>query len=180
MAGPLVAIVGETGSGKSELAIKIAKDYGGEIVCADAWTIRKGMDIGTAKPSIDDQKAVPHHLLDLVSPDQSFSVAQFQKQANVVIRSIHKRHKIPILVGGSGLYVDSVLYDYSFLTTDSKYSRDELNNKELVELKLIADQEQINTDGVDGSNKRRLVRLIETKGEIPKKKPLRNGSVILG
>jgi tRNA dimethylallyltransferase len=180
VAKPLVAIVGETGSGKSDLAMRIAKKYDGEIICADATTVKKGMDIGTAKPSQKDRQEVPHHLLDLVEPDEPFSVAEFQKQASVVISDMHKRNRLPILVGGSGLYIDSILYNYSFLTTDSSTSRDQLNSLEINELIELIAKEHINTAGIDLSNKRRLIRLIETKGARGNRQSLIDGALVLG
>lgn len=112
--GPLIAIVGQTGTGKSALAMKLAGRFNGEIICADARTVYKGMDIGTAKPSAADQAAIPHHLLDVVTPDQRFTVVDFKRLAEEAINDVLGRSKLPILVGGSGLYVDAVLYDYEF------------------------------------------------------------------
>lgn len=113
-AGPLLALVGETASGKSALALELAKQFNGELICADSRTVYKGMDIGTAKPSREDQRAVPHHLLDIVTPDESFNVREFKKLALEVIEDIAARGKLPILVGGTGLYVDAILFDYDF------------------------------------------------------------------
>jgi tRNA dimethylallyltransferase len=118
--GPLVVIVGETASGKSAAAIELAQKINGEIICADSRTIYKGMDIGTAKPTKEQQRLIPHHLLDIVEPDQSFTVAQFKELANAAIEDITKRGKIPIMAGGSGLYVDSVLFDYQFSPIDAE------------------------------------------------------------
>jgi tRNA dimethylallyltransferase len=110
----LVVVVGTTASGKSAAAMQMAQLYGGEIICADSLTIYKGMDIGTAKPSKEDRAAVPHHLLDIIEPDQKFSVAQFQKLATTAITDIQNRGKVPIVVGGTGLYVDALIYNYDF------------------------------------------------------------------
>lgn len=122
---PIVAIVGQTGSGKSAMAMKLAQKLGGEIVCADSRTIYRELDIGSAKPSLEDQKKVPHHCLDLVDPSQSFNVADFKQAAEASIEDIRTRSKLPILVGGSGLYIDSVLYDFKFAGADAP--RDEQN-----------------------------------------------------
>src|SRR3990167_8001258 len=111
---PLVAVVGETGSGKSALAMEMAKKFNGEIICADSRTVYKGMDIGTAKPSKKDQKTIRHHLLDVVEPSQPFTVADFQQLANQAIKDISSRGKVSFLVGGSGLYIDAVIYNFSF------------------------------------------------------------------
>lgn len=111
---PLIVIVGETGSGKSALAMEMAKKFNGEIICADSRTVYKGMDIGTAKPSKKDQKTIRHHLLDVIEPSQPFTVANFQQLANQAIKDILNRGKVPFLVGGSGLYIDAVIYNFSF------------------------------------------------------------------
>lgn len=124
----LVVIVGTTASGKSAEAMKIAQQYGGEIICADSRTIYKGLDIGTSKPSKQDQAKVKHHLLDIIEPDQKFNVAQFQKLANATIKDIQKRGKLPVMVGGTGLYVDAVIYGYDF----DKKSRQQLRPNTLV------------------------------------------------
>jgi tRNA dimethylallyltransferase len=110
----LVVIVGTTASGKSQLAMQVAQERNGEIIAADSRTVYKGMDIGTAKPSLEDQKKVRHHLLDVVEPNQKFSAGDFQKLAQEAIKDIHSRGKLPIMVGGTGLYVDSILYDFNF------------------------------------------------------------------
>ena len=112
--GPLVVIVGETASGKTALAIELAVRLNGEIICADSRTVYRGMDIGTAKPTEAEQRKVPHHLLDVVEPDEPFTVAGFKLLANKAIEDISARGKLPIMVGGSGLYVDAVLFDYGF------------------------------------------------------------------
>src|SRR5687767_5549731 len=112
--GPLVVIVGETASGKTALAVKLAQQFNGEIIAADSRTIYKEMNIGTAKPSPEERKAVPHHLIDILYPNERFTVADFQRLANETITDILSRGKLPLLVGGSGLYIDSVIFNYSF------------------------------------------------------------------
>lgn len=111
---PLLVIVGPTASGKSDLAMKIAKLQNGEIICADSRTVYRRLNIGTAKPSDADRAEVPHHLLDVVNPDENFTVADFKELAETAIKDVQKRGKLPIMVGGSGLYIDSVLFDYKF------------------------------------------------------------------
>ncbi len=110
----LLVIVGPTASGKSALAHSVARKYNGEIISADSRAIYKAMDIGTAKPSRKDQEEVPHWGLDLVEPGRKFSAKAFQSYAKRVIKDVQQRGKLPILVGGSGLYVDSILFNYSF------------------------------------------------------------------
>jgi tRNA dimethylallyltransferase len=103
-AKPLIVVVGETGSGKSSLALALAEQFNGEIICADALTVRRGADIGTAKPSHEDQARVRHHLLDVVEPCADFTAAVFKRLAVNTINDINSRGKLPILVGGTGLY----------------------------------------------------------------------------
>ncbi|MDP6142290.1 MAG: tRNA (adenosine(37)-N6)-dimethylallyltransferase MiaA [Dehalococcoidales bacterium] len=105
----LVAIVGPTGVGKSRLALKLAQIFNGEIVSADSRQVYRHMDIGTAKPSRKELSLIPHHLIDTVNLDEAFSLAQYQELAYRAIDDIHKRQKLPIFVGGSGLYVWSVV-----------------------------------------------------------------------
>ena len=114
---PLIVIVGETGSGKSALAMEIAELFDGEIISADSWQVYIGFDIGTAKPSQVEQSQVPHHLIDIVNAPDGFNAALFKQLAQAAIIDIQSRGRMPILVGGTGLYVDSVLYDYGFLPT---------------------------------------------------------------
>lgn len=117
---PLVVIVGPTASGKTALAIDLAKQFSGEIICADSRTVYRGMDISTAKPTVAEQQAAVHHLLDVVEPDERFTVADFKQLANDTIRDITDRGKLPILAGGSGLFVDAVLYDFGFSTGEGR------------------------------------------------------------
>lgn len=105
----LLAIVGPTGVGKSQLALRLAQAFGGEIVNADSRQIYRYLDIGTAKPSPQERALIPHHLIDIVSPNENFSLAQYQQLALKAIENIQQRDKLPIVVGGSGQYVWSVL-----------------------------------------------------------------------
>ena len=105
----LLVIGGPTGSGKSDLALRIAEEIGGEIVNADSMQIYRGMDIGTAKPSAEEQARVPHHLLDIVSPDVNFTASDFRREAAAAIADIDSRGKKAILVGGTGLYIRALL-----------------------------------------------------------------------
>ena len=111
---PVIAIVGETGSGKTNLAIQLAKKYNGELISADSRAIYKYLDIGTAKPTEEELDGVKIWGIDLIKPDEKYSVYDYQKYAKNKIAEIHSRDKIAILVGGSGLYVDSVILNYQF------------------------------------------------------------------
>ena len=116
---PLVSIVGPTASGKTALSIEIAKLFDGEIVSADSMQIYKGMDVATAKPSLEEQQGIKHHLISFLDDDESFSVAQYCKLAHAVIADIHSRGKLPVMVGGTGLYVDSVINNTKFSKSES-------------------------------------------------------------
>lgn len=177
---PLVVIVGETASGKSALAMSLAKKHSGEIVAADSWTVYKGFDVGTAKPSKEDQSQIMHHLLDLAEANEGFNAAKFKDMANEAILDISSRGKVPFLVGGTILYLDSVLYDYSFLATASETERSRLNSMSLEDLIGKAKEDKIDLSGVDVRNKRRVIRAIESGGEKPQAKELRANTLILG
>ena len=174
----LVAVVGTTASGKSAAAMQIALERNGEIICADSRTVYRGMDIGTAKPTAEDQKLVPHHLLDVVNPDERFNVSDFQKLAKQAIDDIASRGKLPILVGGTGLYVDSILYDFSFRSIN-KQLRQELDSLTVNEL-----QARIAEQGLElpqnAQNPRHLVRVLETGGQSDQKNALRQNTLVLG
>ena len=176
----LVVVVGETASGKSELALRLARQFDGEIICADSWTVRREADIGTAKPSAEERALVPHHLLDVVGPTEDFTAAVFKDLAQAAIKDISNRGKLPILVGGTGLYIDSVLYDYSFLPAGDRRAREELNQQSAEELLTRIDDMELDAGEVDKRNKRRLIRLIETNGAKPERHELRPNTLILG
>jgi tRNA dimethylallyltransferase len=177
---PLVVVVGETASGKSALAMELAKACDGELICADSWTVYKGFDVGTAKPSISDQRTVPHHLLDVAEPSEGFSAVLFQRMAKDAVSDITARGKLPILVGGTGLYIDSVLYDYSFLPPSDPKVRTELNAMSLEQVLAKAQELGLDTTGIDLRNKRRVIRLIENRGIRPVKHALRPNTLVLG
>ncbi len=109
MSAPLLAIVGPTATGKTEVGILVAEVLNGEIVSADSMQCYRGLDIGTAKPTAEQQARVPHHLIDIVDPDTPFSVAEYQERARAAIEDIHQRGRLPVLVGGSGLYVRAAI-----------------------------------------------------------------------
>lgn len=110
----IVVITGPTATGKTALAIEIAKKYNGEIISADSMQIYKEMDIGTAKPTKEEQNEVKHHLIDYVEPNSEYSVQQYVEDADKIINNLFKKNKLPIIVGGTGLYIKSLIYPYSF------------------------------------------------------------------
>jgi tRNA dimethylallyltransferase len=116
--GPVLALVGPTAAGKTELALALAERLGAEVVSADAMLVYRGMDIGTAKPTPQERVRVPHHLVDLVDPGEEFSVARFQPLARAAIAGVLQRGRLPLLVGGSGLYFHAVVDEFAFPPTD--------------------------------------------------------------
>jgi tRNA dimethylallyltransferase len=176
----LLVIVGETASGKSNLAMQVAKEWDGEIIAADSWTVYKGFDIGTSKPAVSDRKAVKHWLLDVREANQGFNAPLFKELAEKAIADIQNRGKLPILVGGTGLYIDSVLYDFGFLPDVSRAEREKLNVLSIAELLELAAAENIDLSDIDTRNKRRIIRAIEAKGVKPTKKDLKPRTLIIG
>jgi tRNA dimethylallyltransferase len=142
--------------------------------------VYKGFDVGTAKPSAAEQAEVPHHLLDVADPADGFSAVIFQKLAKQAIEDITARGKLPILVGGTGLYIDSVLYDYGFLPPSDPALREELNALDLPAILARAQDMGLDMTGIDLGNKRRVIRLIENNGERPTMLELRENTLILG
>ncbi|WP_163164547.1 tRNA (adenosine(37)-N6)-dimethylallyltransferase MiaA [Arthrobacter sp. Alg241-R88] len=120
---PVIAVVGPTGSGKSDLAVSLALELDGEVINADAMQFYRGMDIGTAKITMAERRGVPHHLLDILDVTEEASVSQFQQQARAIITDIHARGKRAILAGGSGLYVRAALDVLEFPGTDPRLRR---------------------------------------------------------
>lgn len=177
MNSPLIVITGPTASGKSALAMKVAKEFGGEIICADSRTVYKGMDIGTAKPTPHDQLEVPHHLLDIVEPDQAFSAAEFKRLAEAAIADIASRDKLPIMVGGTGLYIDVVIFDYKFGTPADPELRAELQGKSVEELQGMCVEQGVPLP-TNKQNKRHLVRALEVGGIVSQEKRLRPNTLV--
>ena len=177
---PLVVIVGETASGKSALAMRLAHIFNAEIICADSWTVRRAVDIGTAKPTAEERQTIRHHLLDVVDPCGDFTAAVFKRLANAAISDIASRGRLPIMVGGTGLYIDGVLFDYGFLPKADKGQREKLNALQVAELLSIIEAEGLPLEGIDIRNKRRLIRLIESGGERPSSNGLRSNTLLLG
>ncbi len=196
-AGPIIVIVGATGTGKSELSLAVAEGIrvagrAAEVVNADAMQLYRGMDIGTAKLSIEERRGIPHHLLDVLEPSQEASVADYQTDARAAIEDIEARGAVPILVGGSGLYVSSVIQDFRFPGTDPEV-------RALLESDLEAhgpgamharlkERDPGAAAAIGARNGRRLVRaleVIELTGEefgsgLPEDMPPWRESVILG
>jgi tRNA dimethylallyltransferase len=166
---PLVVITGPTGSGKTGLALELAERFGGEIICADSRTVYKGMDIGTAKPTPEEQARVPHYLLDVVEPGEPFTAADFKRLADAAIAGIRSRSKVPFLVGGTGLYIDAVVLNYEFGEPADEKKRQELNALSIDELQsMIRSQRLVMPE--NPLNKRHLVRVLELDGQTTSRK----------
>lgn len=171
----LIVIAGPTASGKSALAVRLAKKFNGEVVSADSRQVYRGLNIGTGKITRREMKGVPHHLLDVASPHRQFTVADFQRQAQAAIRAIIKRKKIPILAGGTGFWVDAVVYDLALPPVPpNRALRKRLERKRAQELLAILQQlDPQRSRTVEPRNPRRLIRAIEVAaalGHIPKLK----------
>lgn len=158
--------------------MEIARQFNGEIIAADSRTIYKGMNIGTAKPSIDEQKEIPHHCLDLVEPGQKFTVADFKLHACSAIDNISDRGKLSILVGGTGLYVDSVLFDFKFSSQHDSSRRAAL--QELTDEELIKKVMDVGGLHVNIKNRRHMVRFLETGGTNKNDNTIRANTLVLG
>jgi tRNA dimethylallyltransferase len=164
---PLILLIGPTAAGKTELAIQLAERLNGEIVSADSRLFYRGMDIGTAKPTLAEQARVPHHLIDVADPDENWSLAVFQRKATETIADIHRRGKLPFLVGGTGQYVRAVTEGW----TPPEVKPDERLRDELERMKeergedwLHARLHQLDptaADKIDPRNVRRTIRALE-------------------
>ncbi len=175
----MIVIVGETGSGKSALAIELAQMFGGEIIAADSRTVYEGLDIITAKPTANEQAAVPHHLIDIVSPERSFSAAEFKTLANQTMEAIVSHGRLPMLVGGTGLYVDAVIYDFNFQEKADPTRREALQKLSIEELQRILQEQGIPLPHNE-RNPRHLIRAIETGGQAGGRRELRPNTLVLG
>ncbi|UED82575.1 tRNA (adenosine(37)-N6)-dimethylallyltransferase MiaA [Lysinibacillus sp. CD3-6] len=163
----VVAIVGPTASGKTALSIELAKKFNGEIINGDSMQIYKGLDIGTAKITAEEMQGVPHHLLSFKEPTESFSVADYQKLVRAKISEIQARGKLPIIVGGSGLYVQAVLYDFQFteeqvdeVARKAYYEELEKLGPEAMHAKLLA-LDPKTAETIHPNNTRRVIRALE-------------------
>lgn len=169
----VAVILGPTATGKSHCAIELAKRLNGEIISGDSMYVYRGMDIGTAKPTEEELAAVPHHLVDILPADAKFDVVDFKEQAEALIKDINARGKLPIIAGGTGLYIKALLEDYAFNSVDAdEEMRQELeqfaleNGKEALHARL-AQLDPVAAERLHFNDTRRVIRAIEaaTKGE---------------
>ena len=163
----IIVICGPTASGKTALSIELAKRINGEIISSDSMQIYKDMSIGTAKPTKEEMQDIKHHLIDFVSPDERYSVASFKLDAENAIKQIIKKRKIPIIVGGTGMYVDSLIYNIKFneIEIDEEYRKylEQIEKKEglekLYEMALKIDSKAM--QNISKNDKKRIMRVLE-------------------
>lgn len=167
----LLIIVGPTAVGKTDTAISLAKKLDGEIISADSMQIYRFMDIGTAKPTKEEQAGIPHHMMDFVDPDEAFSVAEFQNKATELIKVLSEKHKLPIVAGGTGLYVNSLMYKMDFTSTISNWAlRNSLEKEAQLHgnLHIHSRLKEIDpkaADRIHPNNVKRVIRAIEVNYE---------------
>ncbi|HLW18112.1 MAG TPA: tRNA (adenosine(37)-N6)-dimethylallyltransferase MiaA [Actinomycetota bacterium] len=161
MTEALLALIGPTASGKSSVGLGLAETFGCEIVSADSMTVYRGMDIGTAKPTLEDRARIPHHLIDVIDPGEGFSVARYQRLAREAMSEIRSGGAVPLVVGGSGLYFRAAVDDLDFPPTDADVrSRLEREDGETLAARLKREDPEAATF-VDLANRRRVVRALE-------------------
>lgn len=164
---PIIAVVGPTASGKTSLGIAVAKRFGGEIISADSMQIYKGFPIASAAPSDEEKKQVPHHLVEILEPTEKFSVADFVSLAGKTIKEVHSRGKIPVIVGGTGLYINSLIDGIVFnsektdetLRENIEAEFDRLGGE--IMLKRLYEIDKETASKLSVSDKRRIVRAFE-------------------
>jgi len=164
----IIVILGPTASGKSDLAIKLAKKFDGEIISADSRQIYRGMDLGTGKIAKAEQRLVKHHMLDIISPKTNFSVAQFKKKAEKIIEDILKRNKLPIICGGTGFWTSAVVDNKTFPEVKPNFKlREKLGKLSTENLyKKLQKLDLERAKNIDAKNKVRLIRAIEICKEL--------------
>ena len=161
---PLIVIVGPTAVGKTALSIEVAKAVNGEIISGDAIQVYRGMDIGSAKITHEEMEGIPHHLIDILDPDEAYSAAQFKAHAEKLIEDIYSRGKTPMIVGGTGLYIQSVLYEYEFVEEDNALKKDilcklEQYNKETL-YAMLKDRDPKAAAQIHMNNRQRVLRAL--------------------
>ena len=166
MKKPLIVIAGPTACGKTDLSINLAEKIGGEIISGDSMQVYKLMDIGTAKPTAEETRGIPHFLIDELYPDEEYNVMIFQKKAKEYMKGIYDRGHIPIIVGGTGFYINALVYDNDFTEEESSSIRDELYRIAETEGKeklhdMLADIDVEYAKSIHPNNVKRVARAIE-------------------
>lgn len=163
---PLLVVLGPTAVGKTALSIAIAERYNGEIVNCDSMQVYRYMDIGTAKPSIEERRGIPHHLLDVVTPEQPYDAACFSRDASTAITAIHERNRLPVVVGGTGLYLRALLYGLVPAPKIDEKLRDQLLTRLQTEglaslFAELATLDPISAQRIAATDRQRVVRALE-------------------
>ncbi|MDO8590267.1 MAG: tRNA (adenosine(37)-N6)-dimethylallyltransferase MiaA [bacterium] len=172
----VLVILGPTASGKSDLAVRLAKRFGGEIISADSRQVYKGLDIGTGKITKQEMRGVPHHLLDVVNPRKQFSASKYKKLADEKVRYIAQKHKLPIVVGGTGFYIDALTGRANFPEVGPNLLlRKKLEKKTASELfRMLNKKDPRRAGAIDLRNKVRVIRaleIVEALGKVPQASP---------
>ena len=161
----VVVITGPTATGKTKLGIELAKSFGGEVISADSMQLYKYMDIGTATPDAQEMEGVPHHMLSVIEPWEAYSVSRYVEEAAACVDDVLSRGKLPIIVGGTGLYIDSLLSGRGFMGGSAelreKFSRqyDEIGGEEM--MRLLAEVDKDSAERLHANDKKRIVRALE-------------------
>lgn len=187
----IIVVVGPTAVGKSDFSIELAKRFNGEIISGDSMQVYKQMDIGTAKVSKEEMNTVPHHMIDILEPDDNFSAYAFKERAQRLISEITERGRTPIIAGGTGLYIQSLIYDYDFddeTISDEENERVEAKLKQLEQLSndelhaYLATFDKDSARDIHPNNRKRVVRAIQyylkTKKLLSSRKKMQHGDLI--
>lgn len=163
----MIVIFGPTASGKSDLAVKVAKEINGEIITADSMQVYKGMDIGTAKPTEEEMQGIAHHMIDVCEPDENYSLARYVEDAEKVIKEVASKNKVPVLAGGTGLYIDTLINGMVLSETntdesyrESLYEMAKQNGNEYVH-NLLKEVDLKSADAIHPNNLKRVIRALE-------------------
>jgi len=171
----LLVIVGPTASGKSGLAVRLARKWGGEIISADSRQVYKGLNIGTGKITKKEMRGIPHYMLNIINPRQTYTAGQFRKDAEKIVQYIAQKGKLPIVVGGTGFYIDALLGTVSLpeVSPNPALRKKLEENKAITLFKKLKKLDPARAKTIDPHNKRRLIRAIEIAtalGKVPKNK----------
>ena len=167
MKKPLVILTGPTAVGKTELSLKLAKQIGGEIISADSMQVYKGMDIGSAKITPEEMQNIPHYLIDVLSPDEEFHVVRFQEMAKEALEQIYAHGKIPIVVGGTGFYIQALLYDIDFTENEQdqtyRTKLEQLAKEQGAEYlhDMLRAVDPVSAETIHANNVKRVIRALE-------------------
>ncbi len=159
----LIIIAGPTATGKSDAAVALSKAIGGEVISADSVQVYKGLDIGSAKITKEEMQGIPHHLIDVLEPEEPFNITIFQHMAKEAMKGIYERGHIPVICGGTGFYIQSVLYDIEFTAEDTDMSyRHELEKKSTEELyAMLKEVDPDSCETIHANNIKRVIRALE-------------------